>query len=184
MPPPKIGQLARYGAWQTFGEATDLYATGKSIKAFLIADAPADSEEDRIKMAEGLLKRYGVSEFLEAEKLVRFGAAFFENLKKELDLPDFSGPQFFRKYPLKNNYEGRIFETVLDFLALRGDEIFIIQNSGHAGRDEKSILKKAADLAVWAYFARGSIQALFPGKKVRCFINFVLSGAMVEVENI
>ncbi len=154
----------------------DQYRAAKVVKAFLTGDRNHFPREERLEMATGLVERFEAEALVQPETLLPYSDAWQQQLDKQ-----FSPANIIRKYPICYQYQGRLFETIIDVVAdIPGGKI-LIQNSGFAGGN-KNIQKKAQDLASWLYFSKSALQEIFDTPLVRTYLHFVMSGVLVEVE--
>ncbi|MBK7410602.1 MAG: UvrD-helicase domain-containing protein [Saprospirales bacterium] len=161
----------------SFDPSGDAYQIAKAFKAFLAADSPARDHSLRSAMAEGLLDRFEQQEFLQADQLLAQSTAFFGALEHFLDIPIWSG----RKYPLRYQWQDRLFQTVADLLWETPKGWVLVQHSGFAG-DPKNAPRKAQELSSWAFFSRQALEQSLGCQGIRVLIHFVLSGEVYELD--
>jgi ATP-dependent helicase/nuclease subunit A len=133
------------------------YAFAKATKAMLTAFRSEWPESELVDMARGLLIRFE-QDPEQAPDLVARSRAFYEFLEQRLGAP-VSTP--LRKYPLRyQDADGRLLDTVVDYIHPGKDRYWILQQSGFSG-SEKRLRGKVAELASWLYLAgQGNLRAL------------------------
>lgn len=161
----------------SYDPLADVYQVAKAFKALLAADSTALDPSLRLQMAEGLLDRFEQRGYLSAEQLVDQSSVFFEKLEKFTDRPTWTG----RKYPLRYEWQDRLFTTVADLLWETPGGWVLIQHSGFAG-DPKNAPRKAQELAGWVHFSRLALEQSLGCRDLRVFIHFVLHGLVFETE--
>lgn len=174
---PRIGQLSTYGRPLSLPEGTDLYAAAKAAKAFLIADRQAYQPAERLQMAQGFVKRYGLGE-ANPQEFIQQGDAWSAFLAQQ-----FKAGHIHRKYPVRYLHHGRLFNSIIDFILETEQGLIVIQNSGFEENDTAKMRQRALqNLGAWCYLSRLALLSHFKKPAVRTFVNFVLSGTLVEVE--
>jgi ATP-dependent exoDNAse (exonuclease V) beta subunit len=153
----------------------DLNLISRAVKAFFHAWQPDYTATDLQEMTEGLLSRFGVNEWLNAEQLLPLGQAFRGFLDRE-----FTDPFYHQRYPLRHFQGLRIFDREIDLLLETEHGLCLIQFSSYAG-DMKRYRSKAAELAPFLYFSRAGAQQVFQEENIRTFVHFVLNGSLVEL---
>ena len=169
------GALFQYGTTIAPSENTSDYQLAKVLKAFLIADHLEYGSEERMEMAQQLVLRFELHDQMEANELIHFSDGFYSFIKKH-----FAADQILRKFPIQYLHEGRLFDTLVDFILIRPEKILLIQNSGFSG-EQKKWRQKAAELMDWMHFSKLALQELFPAKEIQSFLHFVLGGGMIEI---
>lgn len=166
-----------YSKGPEFQEEEDVYTFAKAIKAFLTADRKEYDLADRHRMATGLLERFEVeTEVFSAEQLTQLGDRWLQFLDK-----NFPSHKDHRKYRLRHHHGGRCFATIADLVLETDEGLILIQNSGFPG-EGKSRNNKAIELAPWLYLTKTALQTIYGQASVRTFVNFVMSGMLVELE--
>jgi len=158
-------------------EDAELYRVAKVLKAFLIADQTAYESSERQNIANALTKRFEVGDMVDDLALIRCSNNWYEFLDKTFNITT-----IWRKYPVQFIKEGRNFSTIIDFIVKTDKAILIIQNSGFSG--EKNKWKtKAQELSTWLYHSKSALEEQeTTNMPIRTFINFVMSGALMEME--
>ncbi len=89
----------------------------------------------------------------------------------------------YRRHPIMDVRQERIFYAVLDMVLDTGESLVIIQNSSFAADHTSSKWEqRALQLAQWLHFSKKAAEAAF-GKPVSgTYVHFVLSQALVEVK--
>ncbi|MEL6945627.1 MAG: 3'-5' exonuclease, partial [Bacteroidota bacterium] len=169
------GKFSQYAMPLPCEEEDQKYTLGKSFKAFLIADYPTYSETERLKMAQSHLDRFELDELLEAQDFLKQSDAFYLQT-----IPKNTIAQY-RKYVLQLHWEGRLFDTVIDFVYITDDQIIFYQNSGFTG-DPKRWRKHAVDsLGAWNFLVTQGLQQLLPNKSIEGWVHFVLGGTVIRM---
>jgi ATP-dependent exoDNAse (exonuclease V) beta subunit len=165
-----------YGKGPELGEEEDTYTFAKAIKAFLTADRMDYDTDDRKAMAGGLLERFEVgTDVLSAEQLISYGAQWWQFLDKHFKIRNDH-----RKYPVRHHHGGRCFATIADLVLETDEGLVLIQNSGFSG-EGRGRQNKAIELAPWLYLTKTALQSVYAQASVRTFVNFVMSGTLVEM---
>jgi ATP-dependent helicase/nuclease subunit A len=164
------------GGGLDFDPQAEVYQVAKAFKAFLAADSPAYDPAIRQPMSEGLIARFGQSDFLAPAALLEQSEAFFAAMEKFAGKPLWSA----RKYPLRYRWNERRFQTVADLVWQGPQGWFLLQHSGWAG-EPKLAARKAMELADWAFLSRQALQESLPCDNLRVWIHFALSGQVFEL---
>ncbi|MCB0629132.1 MAG: UvrD-helicase domain-containing protein [Saprospiraceae bacterium] len=165
-----------YGRGPELSEEDDAYIIAKAIKAFFTADRPEYNLEDRKKMARELLERFEAgTDVFSDNHLLRFADQWWQLLDKHFQIQTDH-----RKYPVRHHHGGRCFSTIADLVLETPHELVIIQNSGFSG-EGRSRQNKAIELAPWLYLTKTALQVIYAQASVRTFVNFVMSGTLVEL---
>jgi ATP-dependent helicase/nuclease subunit A len=172
---PQENLERRYGEALTLPSGISDYDLAKAVKAFLIADHLDYPSEQRRKKAQEILGFHQMQTALSAEQLVQLSTRFFQKLgkissQKEADM---------RKYPIRYLHQGRLFETVLDYLYSRPGEITFVQNSSSGGSPER-IRQKMIELDAWLFLSGKALQQITGIRRIRPLIHFVLDGLIIE----
>lgn len=154
----------------------DVYQLAKALKAFLIADTLKNEMEVRTMMAQRLIERNELGDFVFPEEWMKQSEQFQSLLKKQ-----FKPYKIYKKQTLRFKYEGRQFKTVVDWLLESESQLIVIQNSSYNG-DAKNRKRKIDELGSWFYLTALGLSNQFPGKDIRSYLHFVLGGALVEVK--
>ncbi len=171
-----IGLTTTYGPGLPLPDEADTYQTAKLIKAFLTAFYPDRPQAEQQVLARSMIGRFGAVDAIEESNLLQLGQQYFGYLYQ-----NFSIRAEHRKYPLRYQYRGRLFETVADLVLETDRGLLLFQNSGYAGADKKW-KNHALSLADWLFLGRQALQVIFDEPRVRTFVHFVLGGTVVEVE--
>ena len=153
---------------------TEPYELAKALKALLAADRPGSTHREA--MATDLLTNYDLIESVKPPELLSLSAAFFRHLEKEF------GPagRMYRKYPLRYELDGRLFETVVDLILETEQGWIVVQHSGHSGGLSQAG-RKAKELADWFYLVKNGLAATLPADRIRTFLHLALGAGLVEV---
>ena len=142
----------------------------KAVAALLGADNEAYTLEVRRSMAEGLLERFELDEYLSADKILRHSTGYSDFLKKE-----FPNTKMYRQYPFQTTFENRQFETIIDCLFVSDNTLTVIQNSSYAG-NMKGADKRVNELKDWFFLVEEGLLTLFPDREIKNMICFPLLG--------
>lgn len=172
----RIAHSWSYAKGPELAEEEDVYTFAKAIKAFFIADRKAYPADDRLLMATGLLQRFEVtSETFTDQQLVQLGDQWHRFLEQH-----FPARRDHRKYPIRHHHGGRCFSTIADLVLETDSGLILIQNSGFHG-EGRGRQNKAIELAPWLYLTKTALQTIFGQVTVRTFVNFVMSGTLMEL---
>ena len=174
----KTGVVHQYASVVSLKDDEDKYAAAKVLKAFLTADWKNYTSADRLEMADAFIKRFEVDHMLEAKTLLQAGDAWGNYLNAT-----FKVRKVYRKYPIHHLYQGRSFNTIADLILVTDQGLVLIQNSGFAGEQKKQ-RQKALELADWIFLAKSSLQEIFQTTTIRTYVHFVLTGGVVEVNQL
>ena len=171
-----IGSNFQYSRLSNIPEGVDQYELAKAIKAFLIAYHPDYPAQEKLEMAQGFVNRYQLEDFIPSS-LVEQGAFWSDFLNKK-----FAPTRILRKYPIQYVYQGRFFNTIIDYILIREEKIIIIQNSGFSGTETAKQIERAAhNLGLWSYLSAQACKSLFNTQKTEVYIHFVLSSTLIEL---
>jgi hypothetical protein len=175
-PTAEIGdiQFIDYAPEPQWPVGVDAYRAAKAVKAFFIADQLDYPADRRFKMLEELLDRFELTEDLEMESLIQQSTAFQEWLMTQEIL------SVARKYPLRWKRDGRLFETVVDWLLETKEGLVVIQNSGFTG-ERKNHPKKIRELASWVKMVQTTLQNTSEKKIQAVYIHFVAAARIGRI---
>ncbi len=170
-------QLSLYAPMPPVQENADRYAVAKCLKAWLTAWHPSYPPEESEAMATHLLARFRAGDGLKPQDLLKVGMHWDAFLNQT-----FQPKAFWRKQPVLLDYEGRLFSAVLDLVLDTPNGLVLIQNSSFDSQAYTTKLETRAELlAPWLYLAKTALQATRKTPRVRTWVHFVLSAAVVEV---
>jgi ATP-dependent exoDNAse (exonuclease V) beta subunit len=154
----------------------DMMNLGSAVHGFLAADSPEYPEADRLEMADGLIKRWGVDAALNPERLL----AISDRLHKWAD-SRWPGAKWHREWHTFQRLEaGSIAHGVTDLFIETPDGLIIIDHKAYPGNVNEAkefALGCAEQLQV---YTEGVIYALNPANK-KMFIHFPLIGVLVQL---
>ncbi|MCB9263931.1 MAG: UvrD-helicase domain-containing protein [Lewinellaceae bacterium] len=172
----RIGDILHYNNPLKLKEGIDQYTAAKGIKAFLTGDHHTYPAPERIKMAEGFIRRYEMED-TPPNALVLLGDSWDAFLNRQFDIR-----KAYRKYPIRYFHHGRLFTNVIDLLLDSPKGLIVIQNSGFAGGEPAKMKHRALqNLGSWCYLSGSAVKEVFGREEVRTFVHFVMSGTLVEV---
>lgn len=154
----------------------DQYVVAKAIKSYLAADRKSFDSALKLKISQGLLDRFKVSDLVDAPAVVHYGDAFQQYLDRQYVVK-----QDFVKFSIRLFYKGQLFETMIDRLLETDQGWIIIQNSGFAGEQKKLKSKALSDLGDWCFLCRLGVKEVFQTEEVRSFVHFVMKGVVLEI---
>ena len=111
--------------------------------------------------------------------IVGLSDAYYEYLHQQFHIK-----KLYRKHPLQIIHNNRLFDTIVDLIAITDKGIVIIQNSGFIG-EPKKWKSKALDLASWMHLAKRAIIKNFAttsNKRCTTMIHFVMNGGLAEFQ--
>lgn len=171
----ELGDPIVYANLAEWSEDQDLYAVAKALKAFLTADRIQYPEADRRSMALDLLKRFQLPAD-EAGAFLQRSHAWQTYLDQH-----FTANATYRKYPIRHFHQERLFETIADLVLDTPEALILIQNSGFKGKGGAKYRQKAQELGTWFYLSQATLGKVFAKVPVRCFVNFVMEGTLLEL---
>jgi ATP-dependent exoDNAse (exonuclease V) beta subunit len=158
-------------------EEASEYIVAKVVKAFLCADSMKRQTDERLEMATILNNNFGGTEMVDPKSIVGLSQRYYTYLQQEYTIK-----AVYRKHPLQLIHNGRLFETIVDLIAITDKGILIVQNSGFAGK-HKEWKKKAKELASWMYLTKKAVAAHFGAEQpISTCLHFVMTGGLVEFE--
>lgn len=157
-------------------EGQNYYQLAKVCKAFITADHQDYPVLERQEMAEAFVERYDVEDLTDMDHLMQVSDHFFKQLHHSFPIQ-----KIHRKYPISIHFNGRLFETILDFVLETNNGIVLIQNSGFA-EGAGNWKKKAKELGPWFYLCQQAIQQIFQATNIQTWVHFVLGAKLVEVQ--
>lgn len=178
---PVLNVRADHPAWYApvppVQENADRYAVAKCLKAWLAARQPSYPPEELEAMAARLLVRFRADNGLKTQDMLNIGTRWEAFLKQA-----FQPKATWRKQPVLLDHEGRLFSAVLDLVLDTPDGLVLIQNSSFDSQAYTTRLEARAELlAPWLHLAKTALQATRQTHRVRTWVHFVLSAAVVEV---
>ncbi len=173
----KLGQATQYHPPMKLKKDLDLAKIAKATKAFFTADFPTEYEaEARLTMARDLLLRYEVDDFVEAMNLLQATHSFEQHLQA-----NFKIEKIYRKYPVQVHWQGRLFETMIDFIFKTERGYVLIQHSAFTGA-QKKWKQKSLELGGWMFLAKKALRNIFQTETVDTYVHFVLTANLVELK--
>lgn len=158
-------------------EEASEYVVAKVVKAFLCADSLRRSNDERLDMATILNDNFGGKEMVDPKSIVGLSQRYYTHLQEQYTIK-----AIYRKYPVQLIHNDRLFETIVDLVAITNKGILIIQNSGFSGK-HKEWKKKAKELASWMFLTKKAVAAHFGKEKpISTALHFVITGGLVEFE--
>jgi ATP-dependent exoDNAse (exonuclease V) beta subunit len=150
---------------------------GSAIHGFLAADGPDLLLADRLKMAQGLLKRWDIASSLAPEDLIMMG----DRLRKWANdrWPD---AKWCREWPtLQRLPSGSMVRGITDLILMTPDGLVVIDHKAYIGgpEDARQFALNCAE-QVQAY-ADAAGEALGNGS-TKMYVHLPLIGAVVQVE--
>ena len=161
---------------QAISEADDtpLPKLGESMNAFLIADYPTLENSLRIENASLLSDGSKITIPDWNLQLITRANAFFATYKTLTgQLPSY------RKYPVSFHFENRLFETIIDFITVKKDEIFFVQQL-IGTKDDSKIHKEIEKQFSLIYLTAKALQQTTGIQRVRPLLHLSLNGIFVE----
>lgn len=145
--------------------------------AYLLALQPDCAESEMGEIASNLIGNYDVQDFMEPGHLMEFGKSWMQFIGTR-----FPGSQEYRKYPLRYNEGGRIFEADVDILLqLPEGGMAIVQHTAIVGPVEELAAKATEHYGAWAYYCRQALLKTPGAGEIRVFIHFVMQSIVVEL---
>ncbi|NJK83052.1 MAG: hypothetical protein HC912_03775 [Saprospiraceae bacterium] len=83
---------------------------------------------------------------------------------------------------MRLHWNNRLYDKVLDLLLITPQEVVLVQNSGFFGEDKRNRKHIIDTLGAWSFLATKGLKQVYPHRKIKVWINFVLSGTVVEVK--
>ena len=152
------------------------YDVAKAIKAFFTGDRPNYTQEERLQLALGVIRRFELDSVLSAPELAARSEAWNTFLQR-----NFGIKQMYRKYPIRYYHQGRAFHTIIDLLLETNQGWVLIRSSGFSG-GSKHWKNKAQNLKSWLFLSKTAIREVFQEPRVRTFVHFAMGGGLLELE--
>jgi ATP-dependent exoDNAse (exonuclease V) beta subunit len=169
--------LVQYTGALQWPEGADRYDAAKALKALFVSDHLDYPTAERREMAQGYIERYTLED-TRAEDLLEQSMRWQQWMAQQ-----FSAQRILRKYPIRHHFQGRQFETIVDWVLETEEGMVLLQNSGYDQSGQEKLKNHAlSQLWAWAYLSQKGLQALFGKRNVRCFIHYVMAGAVVELQ--
>ncbi len=151
--------------------------SAKVAIAYLLALSSDYAESETAAIASNLIGNYNAQDFLEPVHLLELGKSWMRFISTR-----FPGSQEYRKYPLRYDEGGRIFETEADvFLQLPDGLRVIVQHSAFVGQVEELAAKATELHGAWAYYCRQALLKTAGAAEIRVYIHFILQSTLVEL---
>ncbi len=173
----KTGIAMQYANGFNIEDSTSHQIVSKALKAFTIAYWLEEDAQTAQAMAQAHIHRFAIDDAVTVEQLHQTTKAFYELLNSK-----FSIQQQFRKYPIRLHWNNRLYDKVLDIVLITPQEVILIQNSGFYGEDKRNRKHIIDSLGTWSFLASRGLKQVFPNKRIKVWINFVLSGTIIEVK--
>lgn len=151
-------------------------ALGEAVHGFLAADHPSWSAEQRELLAQEILKRWGVEDYLEAEKLRQFSDSLHQWIQQQ-----YPGAQIFREWPLSYRQEnGTLVVGTADLVLQTPTEIVVIDYKTFPGgypQALQEVPQYGGQLQAYAT----ALQHLYPDKAIHTYIYLPVSGKLFKL---
>lgn len=170
----------RYGAETRYSDPIMLeaeaseYIVAKVVKAFLCADSLKRSTAERLTMATTINDNFGGTDMVNPKSIVGLSQRYYTYLHQQYTIK-----KVYRKHPLQLIHNNRLFETIVDLIAITDKGILIVQNSGFSG-SHKEWKKKTKALASWMYLTKKAVAKHFGTQQpITTCLHFVMTGGFV-----
>ena len=148
-----------------------------SLLALFAADNPAADPAVRLEVLGRIMELNEPEAIANPASLLERLAAYQHWVSTQ-----FSGvAEEYRRYPVRMQWNGRLFETAIDHVVFSQQGSYLIFNMAEGAPDDKARLKKAREQAVRASFSKAVISASFPDQPVFTFLHFLLEGVVLEI---
>lgn len=171
----QVQQVFQYGTPLQLPEVPERQLIAKAFRSLLTADKQTYSSAHKQEMAEGLLKRYGVGDFIEGAKLAELSFAFNHWLASGFPIK-----KSYRNYPVREHFQGRLFECKIDLVMESEEEWVLIFHSTFTG-DTKARQRKLKEMGLQLWYTHLAAQHIFKTSSIRMMVNFVLYACVSEV---
>ncbi len=152
------------------------YIQANLVQALLSFDLPHYPNAQKLEAAERILIRYGLEEEISFIELANH-ASQFTNWVED----NFSPTRWLKHYPIQLIKDKRKFNSSIDLFLETPTGIVVIQNSNFNG-DHKKWKNKANELGTWFYLTQLTLKQIFPNKKIRFFLHFLLKTGIQEIK--
>jgi len=168
-----------YGPSLPVPEHADRLSAARALKALHTAWQSNYPFSDLEQMTQYAVARFCPDEGIEPLALQKAAHNWSNYIAQ-----NFQPKKIYRRHPVTNLHQGRLFHAVLDLILDLGENLVIIQHSSYAG-DHSSNEKweqRALQLAQWLHFSKNAAKASFGKTVTGTFVHFVLSEVLVEVK--
>ncbi|MEO0338402.1 MAG: UvrD-helicase domain-containing protein [Bacteroidota bacterium] len=172
----KVGPPNYYGTPLIIPEQADKYLISKCVKAFLVAYHDDYDQGEQEAIADDLIKRYHLEGVIQPTLLLSVANNWFSHLRHSLP-----AGKVYRKWPLVHWYQGRQFDTIIDWVIESDETIYLVQNSGFAGA-KKEWKTKVLELSSWFFLVKEAYQSFYPQKNIQPYLNLVLNGVTLKID--
>jgi ATP-dependent exoDNAse (exonuclease V) beta subunit len=140
-------------------------------------------EKEEIQLLERLLKNYGFIDIISTSELLLAIREFYKWLSKR----SYSTP-YKKEYPLMVEKGSQLLTGVCDFVVEGHDEILLIDYKTFPGhpdleKNRESCEWKARSYSGQLVLYKEMLEKVWPGKKVKTLIWFIIAGSIVSVES-
>ena len=158
-------------------EVIERQAVGKAVRAYFMACERAETQAEKLEMADGLLRRFEVEGLADAEKIMDAGQAWQNWLGS--NFPEGAAIQ---NYPVRTFFDGHLFETKLDLLVKKPEGDALVFLSPFVG-NAKSRGKRLKDMAGYFRACQKAVHEIGDSEMPpEIYVNFVLDNLVVEVK--
>lgn len=145
------------------GERADVI--GSAVHLFLGADDLNGDPNKRSEFAQNILKKWIITETLEAESLIQASDRFYKTIQET-----WPNSKIYREVPMEMNLDGSVVRGAIDSLVIAESEVAVIDHKTlTASFDEAEKISNHYQLQLAAYAQ--AAKAHFSGKKVTTWIH-------------
>jgi ATP-dependent helicase/nuclease subunit A len=207
--PIKATNTEGYAAALPLKEDANAGLVARVFEAFLVSDdydssAEHDLENERFFRAKNLVERFGASEMIDFQAIIRQTNSFYDWLERQG-----VSKQIGKRLPIRGHRKGRLYEFNLDGVFEKIQEVEVASNTQLSIFDQSTQThnsqltthnstlfvvindlnatdgrKAEADATrhnLKFSLAKPILQKMYGAKEVRCFVHAILAGALVEV---
>jgi hypothetical protein len=158
------------------GGGVDMTAVGNAVHGFLAADRPALLADERLAMADAILRRFRVNESLEASDLLEVASRFWRWIDAR-----FTGGRLHREWPvLSRTSAGTVLSGTADLVVTTAAGIVVIDHKTFPGMDQVAVARAQTYSGQLAAYST-AICAATGSPPASTWIHFPVLGQVVQV---
>ena len=136
----KVAIIENFHARISIKGNPEMDALGNAIHAYLAADYGSLLDEQRLELAQRLIRRWGMEMSIEASEVAAAGRHLLEFLNR-----NYVGYKAYREWPIMlRNDQGQLMQGWIDLLLEMPDGYVIIDHKSYPGPDPREWVKKYA----------------------------------------
>ncbi len=150
------------------------FVIANALQSFLSFDLPIYDAKRKCEAAEKILERYHLNEEIDFNTFAHHATQFTTWIDE-----NFQPEKWHKHYPVQLIKDQRKFNSTIDLLLENNNEFIVIQNSNFNG-NHKKWKSKTQEVSTWFYLSHLALKHVYPEKKIRFFIHFLLKSGIQE----